>query len=186
MEGHETMTIDQAILAVVHRIRTVIARVIAAFTTVRTKSHRQPFSSIVAKHFLEVNVPTCEPFLHDLSAFSFFWFLLSFDIIFNRIVVLYIGLIFDIFREQVLRCWVIRKQHSKTFRRCNSRYGRWRACLVIAMKSDSAGARGIWMTDVKSCRGFLLFLWGRHWKCMIRRADDYIYVLTLHENCHSM
>ena len=52
----------------------------------------------MVKHFLDVNVPTCEPFLHDLSVFLFFRFLLFFDIIFNKVVVLYIGLIFDIFR----------------------------------------------------------------------------------------
>ena len=97
MEGHESMTIHQAGLAVVHRIGTVRAQKITWITTLCTISYRQPLSSIVAKHLLEVGVPICKPFLHGLasSAFSLF----RFGVSFSRIVVLYISLICSIFRE---------------------------------------------------------------------------------------
>ena len=62
------MTIDQAILAVVHGVGGVVAREIAVNTTVCTEGYLQPFSSIVAKDFTKVSIPVCEPFLHGHGA----------------------------------------------------------------------------------------------------------------------
>src|SRR5260370_40396451 len=105
MEGHESMTIHQAGLAVVHRIGTVRAQKITWITTLCTISYRQPLSSIVAKHLLEVGVPICEPFLHGLASSAFS--LVRFGVSFRRIVVLYISLVCSIFGEQAVgfRVW---------------------------------------------------------------------------------
>ena len=102
MEGHETMTLDQAILAVVHGVGAVVAREIAFITTVHTEGYLLPFSSIMTKNFLEVSVPVCEPILHELGACSLFGFLFYFGISFSGIVMLYIGLICNIFGECVI------------------------------------------------------------------------------------
>src|SRR5260370_7772333 len=99
MEGHESMTIHQAGLAVVHRIGTVRARKITWITTLCTISYHQPLSSIVAKHLPEAGVPICEPFLHRLalSAFSLF----RSGVSFSRILLLYPTLISSIFRHHL-------------------------------------------------------------------------------------
>jgi hypothetical protein len=68
MQGHETMTIEQAIFAIMHTVGTVIAREIAAIITVCTGRYLQPFSSIVAKNFLEVRITIWEPFLYDCAS----------------------------------------------------------------------------------------------------------------------
>ena len=106
MEGHETMVMDDAIHAVVYSVGTVITREIADFTTISTKSYQQSISSIVAKHFLKVSISILEPILQYLSACALFGFLVSFSITFSRTVMLYVGLIFNIFGEQVVKFWV--------------------------------------------------------------------------------
>jgi hypothetical protein len=112
MEGHETMMINQAFLAVMHAVGTVKAGEVTAITTVCTGSRIMLSSSIVAKQLPKIRVPTGKPFLHDseLGALSLFGFLqvLSFSISFTRIVVLYISLSFNIFREGlgVVGFWV--------------------------------------------------------------------------------
>ncbi len=88
------MTIDQAIPAVVHIVGTVIAREITSITTAchSTISYLHPFSSIVAKHFMEISVPICKPFLHDLASGALSLFRFHFGVSFSRIIVLYISL----------------------------------------------------------------------------------------------
>jgi hypothetical protein len=103
MEGHETMTIDQAILAVVHRVGTVIAREITAITTVCTGRYLQPFSSIVAEHFLKVSIPICEPVFYDHASGALSLFGFPFSIGFVVLAVLHISLIYNIFRKRVVR-----------------------------------------------------------------------------------
>ena len=117
MEGQEMMTINQAILAVVHTVGTVIAREITSITTAchSTISYLHPFSSIVAKHFMEISVLICEPFLHDLASGVLSLFRFHFGVSFSRIIVLYISLICSIFKEQVIGFWVFRVQHSMSF-----------------------------------------------------------------------
>jgi hypothetical protein len=108
MERHETMTINQAFLAVMQTVGTVKAGEVTAITTACTGSRLKPFSSIVAKQLLKVRVPTSEPLLHDLElgTLSLFGFLrvLSFSTSLSR-VMLYIGLIFNIFGEGVVGFW---------------------------------------------------------------------------------
>lgn len=114
MEGHETMTSNQAFLAVIHAVGTVNAGEVTFITAVCTGSLFKPFSSIVAKQFLKIRVPTCEPFLHNskLGGLSLFGFLrvLAFSISFRRIIVSYIGSSFNVFGEGVVGFWVFRVQ----------------------------------------------------------------------------
>ena len=139
MEGHELMVIFQASPAVAQTIGTVRTWEITWITTLCTVSYLQPFSSIVAKHLLEVSVPICDPFLHDLSTLLLFRFLFSFGVSFGRIIMLYFSLIFNIFGEWVVRFWLFRKQvDSKSSQSGYHRVGRWCLLVIIAMKSDSA------------------------------------------------
>lgn len=116
MERHETMTTDQAFLAVVHAVGTVIAREVTPFTTICTVGNLQSFASVVAKHLLEVSLPMQEPFIHEIGALSLFGFLFSFGVSFSRIIVLYIHMICNIFRDQVVRFWTFREQHCMSSR----------------------------------------------------------------------
>jgi hypothetical protein len=63
------MTINQAILAVVHIVGTVMAQEITSINTAcpGTISYLHPFLSIMAKHFVKISVLMCKPFLHDLT-----------------------------------------------------------------------------------------------------------------------
>jgi hypothetical protein len=110
MEGHETMVMDNAIHAVAYSVGTVITQEIADFTTISTKCYQQSISSIVAKHFLKVTVSILEPILQYLSACALFGFLVSFGTTFNGIIILYVGLIFNMFiervKERIVNFWV--------------------------------------------------------------------------------
>ena len=101
------MMIEQAILTIMHTVGTVIAREITAIITVCAGRYLQAFSSIVAKNFLEISIPTCEPFFHDHAsgALSLLGFPFFFGI--SRIVDLNINIFgevvgFCVFREHFL------------------------------------------------------------------------------------
>jgi len=134
MEGHELMVIYQASPAVAQTIGTVRTWEITWIIALCTVSYLQPFSSIVAKHLLEVSVPICDPFLYDLGVLSLFRFLFSFGVSFGGIVMLYFSLIFNIFGERVVGEWVIDARLSSlwwnlTVRACGV-YGRLICRLV--------------------------------------------------------